>query len=176
MFSFSFDHILNLEDENLLSKGVYIWVLHADKIPPHVGVSINGKYFSLKVSGKDLDVHFSGVLKIIRKKNIPCLIIPLNTLLDFDRVRYYFELLNCAETGKNTCLTPWVHLIGAPENIGQLSDLLKYLKNKDEFTSVFGLNLTNDYGGIPSYGKKEIDDRLSKLEYAKRSKNIPSIR
>jgi len=42
MSDFGFKRIWSIEDENELQKGFFLWILHADKVPPHVGCSIDG--------------------------------------------------------------------------------------------------------------------------------------
>ncbi|NBR15845.1 MAG: hypothetical protein EBU01_14895, partial [Crocinitomicaceae bacterium] len=55
MFDFEFKNIQFVN--HLETKtGVYLWILHADKIPPHIGISIDGQYFSLKAKGKDENI------------------------------------------------------------------------------------------------------------------------
>ena len=53
-----------------LTNRLILWVLHADKIPPHIGLSKNDQFYSLKVSGKDEGLPVRNVLQIIEKKNI----------------------------------------------------------------------------------------------------------
>ena len=45
-------------EKNKLLKGVFIWVIHTNKIPPHIGISLNGKFYSLNVNGKDNGIYF----------------------------------------------------------------------------------------------------------------------
>ena len=53
MYSFQFDTINSLNNESALNTGCYLCIWHANKIPPHIGILIDGSYFSLKVKGKD---------------------------------------------------------------------------------------------------------------------------
>ena len=52
-YEFRFDNLSRLasiSEEN----DVLIWIFHIDKIPPHIGISSQGVFFSLKSNGKDL--------------------------------------------------------------------------------------------------------------------------
>ncbi|MFN5846790.1 MAG: hypothetical protein ACK46O_13885, partial [Flavobacteriia bacterium] len=75
MSDFGFKRIWSIEDENELQKGFFLWILHADKVPPHVGCSIDGNYYSLKVSGKDEGVNVAKVQTVIEKKGILTIVI-----------------------------------------------------------------------------------------------------
>src|ERR1043165_2533838 len=44
-----------LKEEDL-RKGLYIAVVHATRIPPHIGLIADGKYHSLSVKGQDINV------------------------------------------------------------------------------------------------------------------------
>ena len=59
MFDFSFNHLKCFEEY----KGgdtLSLWIFHVDKIPPHVGVSQNDLFYSLKILG-----HFYSTLFIL---------------------------------------------------------------------------------------------------------------
>ena len=59
MFDFEFDHIIKDEVDLAPEQGLFLWVFHADKIPPHIGISLDGCFFSLKSSGVDIDLELS---------------------------------------------------------------------------------------------------------------------
>ena len=59
-----------------------LWVLHADKIPPHIGVSVNGLFYSLKANGKDEGVAIEGLLDIVNRRKISTLCFELNSTFD----------------------------------------------------------------------------------------------
>ena len=68
MSSFEFENVLDLNSESALKEGFFLWIWHADKIPPHIGCSINGVYFSLKVNGKDDKKESNNALLVIQQK------------------------------------------------------------------------------------------------------------
>lgn len=167
MSSFNFDTILPFDSPEFLQNGFFLWVWYADKIPPHIGCSINGNYFSLKVNGKDENIETSKVLAVIQRKKIPTVILKVESNCSVDSVRTNYLKYKNAESGKNTCLTPITQLLNCSDVAFQLSDLLVYLKNNNQIESVFGLNLANDYKGIPTYTLNDIENRLRKIENAK---------
>lgn len=175
MSSFSFGRIQNIDETGCLQSGFFLWIWYADKIPPHIGCSSDGKYFSLKVNGKDENSEVSVVFSIIQRKKIPAVLVKIKSNSSYETVKNTYSKFQKAETGKNTCLTPLTDLLNCSTSVFQLSNLLLYLKNNNQIDSVFGLNLTNDYKGIPAYTLDDIENRLRKLEDAKVQKHIPSV-
>ncbi len=165
MSEFKFAEITPFSDQALLKDGFYLWIWYADKIPPHIGCSVNGCYYSLKVNGKDDALQIENVLKIIEKKKTLTLFVSLENSFDDLMVRAVFNQYKHAQSGISTCLTPIVRLLGLQDQlISQLSELLKYLESENILGKVFGLNLTEGYQGIPAYGTEDIQNRLRNLE------------
>lgn len=175
MSSFDFGTIQTFDSPESLKSGTFLWIWYADKIPPHIGLSSSGKYFSLKVNGKDENIEVLKVLSIIQRKKIVTVFVRIKNEYQIDKVKSTYSKFHKAETGKNTCLSPITQLLDCSEEVFQLSDLLIYLSNNKEIESVFGLNLDSDYKGIPPYTKEDIENRLRKLEDVKSQKNIPSV-
>jgi hypothetical protein len=175
MYSFEFEEILPFHDPQMLHQGFYLWVWYADKIPPHIGCSIDGRYFSLKVNGKDELLKVEKVLAIVERKKIASLIIRVDTDLFLGSVSKKFNQFTKASNGKSTCLTPIAQILACDSDVEQLSQLLKYLKDQRKLNKVFGLNLVKGYKGIPFYSRQDIDDRLRKLENAQSKTNTSSV-
>lgn len=61
----------------LLKRDIYLVLMHANRVPPHIFVCVNGKLFSLSVKGhllnEDLDIY----LRTIRKYKIETLFVKL---------------------------------------------------------------------------------------------------
>ena len=51
-------------------KDTWLVLLHARRIPPHVGLMIHGNYNSLTVKGHELNISFEAVYKTVQQKNI----------------------------------------------------------------------------------------------------------
>jgi hypothetical protein len=163
--------------ENQLKIGLYIWVLHANKIPPHIGLSINGNFFSLKVSSKDVAVSYEKVFDLISKKNIQTIFIEIK---DFnpemeDKIVQIFNEFDCINSYYTSCLIPIVKALIIEKNpqIERLSQLLENLKEKNQIKSFFQLNLETDFEGIPKYTKQDIQKRIEELKDVKRRKYLP---
>ena len=167
MYSFQFDTISSLNNESSLNKGCFLCVWHANKIPPHIGLLMDGAYFSLKVKGKDTAVPINEILKLIYRKEICTLFIEVKAKITKNQIIDTFSQFSNAEAYKYSCLTPIAEVFELNQNVNMLADLLNSFKNKDQIGEIFGLNLIPDFKGIPKYGKEEIEARLKAL-----SKNL----
>lgn len=172
MYSFEFQTIDSFEETTRFEKGFYLWIWHANKIPPHIGCSINGKYFSLKVKGKDNGIDSFKAFQLIQKKSIPALFIELNQSIIPSYLQEVYDRYQHAEPNIATCLTPISQLFNCLSEVRQLSELLKYLQDRNKIEKVFGVNLDNDYRGILNYNQEDITNRLQKLKDVKREKHI----
>lgn len=158
MFSYTFRHI-DQSSEIDFSRNV-IWVLHADKAPPHIGFSSENTFFSLKVSGKDEGLNTDNVLELIQRKKIPTLLIQLTEIRSSEDVKSEYDLFERAVFGSITCLNPIRNLLNQPEAT-QLSDLLSRIETTIQI--VAGLNLPNEYKTLPSYSTNEIHSYIKQL-------------
>ena len=164
MYSFQFDTINALNNESTLNKGCYLCIWHANKIPPHIGILIDGFYFSLKVKGKDTSIPVNEIVKIINRKGICTLFIEVQSEVVKSHIVDVFSKYSNAEAYKFSCLTPIAEVFDTNQNVHMLADLLNSFKEKNQIGKVFGLNLISDFGGIPLYGKEEIEARLKALK------------
>jgi hypothetical protein len=148
--------------QSLIFQSTCLWVWHADKIPPHVGISAEGNYFSLKVKGKDADVSVKTILDLIDRKKIPTLCYVLSD--DPPNLAEVFQAYTQARAGEITCLYPIREALRIPE-AGQLSDVLKVLEGEGRIHRALGLYLPENYRGLPHYGLREIHERLERLSH-----------
>ena len=171
MFDFIFDSIQFQEKIEQL-HGVHLWILHAAKIPPHIGISVDEHYFSLKAKGKDESVSIQSMLQVIDKKKISTVLIQLKSNLTFDQVRIEYSKFERAFGLETSCLVPIKNCLNAPKNIQKLSELLHFLQDENQLLSVFGLHLINEYKGIKSYTIDEIQQRIEKLNDVEGKNNL----
>lgn len=146
----------------VIIEALCLWIWHADKVPPHVGLSFQGKYYSLKVKGKDWQVPVYRVVEAIDKKNIPSLCLVISHAAHDPSI--LFEGYQRAEAGKITCLYPIREYFELPE-VSQLSELLAHLTEVKKIQRIFGFHLPENYSGIPSYGLQHIHARLEQLTH-----------
>lgn len=154
------------------SHTLNLWIWHADKMPPHIGCSAYGMYFSLKVNGKDNNIKHEKVAALIDSKKIPFLLIETNIALKENDLFDVFSKYQNAGFNNSTCLSPVLEVIGFPDAVNQLKDLIEFLERTDRIKHIFGIHLDEDFKGISDYGPEEIRERICKLRNAKRKENI----
>jgi hypothetical protein len=170
MSGFVFPHIRFEEPEDLLS-GHWLWIWNADKIPPHVGLSHNERYFSLTWKDCELALPVSGRKQQADRAGIPLVLIKLGETINFRDPRKVFSAYTSAVKDKTTCLRPVVEALGLNESIPQLSELLKLLAKQDNLRDVFALHLNKDYTKIAAYSVSDITRRIGQLHEADRRKD-----
>lgn len=158
-----FESIKQFERSAFDVKLSYLWVLHADKIPPHVGISVEGNYFSLKYNGKDEGVSVESVIELIEKKPIKTLAIQLKKVIVSDELKNAFARFERTSPNEVTCLAPIEKALGKTK-FEKLELLLHDLELHNELEEIIGFNIDESYKGIPFYTEADIHKRLQFLE------------
>lgn len=166
---------LLVDSEKIFQNGFYLWVLKVDRIPPHLILSYNGKYYNLSVHGKFIGQSIESLLKIIAQKKIQTLIVSLKEFenLELNIVESYHPF-DKVEAPFITCLSPIKSLFnkyGYPISVATIHDLLPLLAEKDVITSSFGLNLelNNDNNSfeLPFYTINDVYQCIDELNSEK---------
>ncbi len=151
--------------EAVLMNNVYLVILYAARIPPHLLVSVNGKIFTLSVKGVTVDGELTALLTLIRRKNIETIFIRLQMPLLFTLEQLREEIRNCtlayprADIGIATCLTPikdFCHSIYDTEtkNVNLIFDLLPKLQERNAMRDCYEMNLRLSPSPTPSGSPK----------------------
>ena len=164
-YKVNLNEIVPFEEKEFNQNSVYLWVLHADKIPPHIGLSVEGKYFSLKSNGKDENLGLDGLFNVIDKKKIKTLLFELDSNLTRTDVEACFSTYDRTIVHEVTCLNPLKDLLGF-KDVRKLLDLLSELEQSGSIKSIVGLNIDDSFTGIVDYKVEDIHDRLAKLSNA----------
>lgn len=159
---------LEIKTSEIPISGVLLWIFHASKIPPHIGISSNGHYFSLKFNGKDKNLSVEHVLKVVRAKKIETVIIELNTPISIEQIENQFSKFDLAKPNEATCLTPITQFFDYKSTDVILSELLEKIQENKFIHQVFGLHLEAEFSGISNYSRTDIQQRLKKLHDSKR--------
>lgn len=139
-----------------------LWVINADSIPPHIGLSVNGQFFSLKYNGKDSGVPVERLVEIFRSKKIKVLLFKIGSVDDILLNRVFSEF-ECTVPGQITCLQPIKEILKLKADT--IHDLLQELSVRNEIEAVYQLNIDKDFKGIPEYTLDDIYHHLLKLEH-----------
>ena len=150
------------------SNELTIWVLHADKTPPHIGISEEDAFFSLKINGKDEALEVQSLVHIIHKKQIPTLAITLNMPIPLDQVKSIFQNFGTKIGTNETCLSPIIKLLTPELEDLIVIELLTELDKNEQIKSIYGYHLPNGYKGIPTYTRETIQQRIHAVQPSER--------
>lgn len=139
-------------NDTLLKNDVFLVLLYARRIPPHLLISVNGKIFSLNLSGPTVDGELPALLTLIRKKNIETVFIRLALPLLFTLEQLKEEIRACTlayprvDIGIATCLSPikdFCHSVYDTEtkNVNLIFDLLPKLQERNAMKDCYYMNL-----------------------------------
>lgn len=167
MSEFKFNATESLENTVPLHRGFFLCVLHADKIPPHVGCLVEGHFFSLKVNGKDDEIPVNQLFKALSLKKVPTLFIRVDCEMKRDRVKEVYANYSSIHVGQSTCLSPIVELFQCKESVHKLSEFLQYLDDQELIDTVFKVHLTDEFTAISAYSLEEIEQHLVYLSDVK---------
>jgi hypothetical protein len=164
--------ITNYISEINLEKGVFIFIHRASKIPPHIGMVINGKLFEISINGPEYNLSGSAMLQTAQKRGVEVVFIELITpnlytteenslrqltevgevinpkekeieLLITNLVKHYFKVSN-----EVSCLNPIKDFIQKTYQIDVskanfIFELLPILYSNKVVKTSFEVNLTN---------------------------------
>lgn len=155
-------------DEKELLKGVYIAIVHATRVPPHIGLIICGKYHSLTVKGQDINTPVEALIKNTVQRKIPSLFVKIKPHTTFSEayLKEHFitniQQFPRVDVGVATCLSPIklffseaynLHL----DNVNFLYELIPMLYKEQLITSTTALFVDDVEFTLPIYTQKEID-------------------
>lgn len=91
-------------------KGLYLVLLNAHRVPPHLGLVSNGLSYSLTFRGPE-EVSVESLLRVIHNRKIPSLFIALDDLkskrkIENQNIKETFFNYHHVEAGEVTCLFP----------------------------------------------------------------------
>ncbi|MFL5752058.1 MAG: hypothetical protein ACJ76F_01520 [Bacteroidia bacterium] len=158
-----------------LQKGLWIVLVNASRIPPHVGMIFNGKYNSLNVTGQETDINVLALVKRLELQKIKSVFIKLkqHPVFSLDYLHEHFKIqvekYEKVESGIATCFTPVRTFF--TENYALHEQELEYLYHlfpalyeQEVISEAFTLNMEKTWGGhfhIKAYSMQDIDDKLN---------------
>jgi hypothetical protein len=161
-------NVVSVETPIILQSNCYLVVLHADKIPPHIGFLMEGSFFSQKARGKDVGLDISRLLTVINNKKIPTLFYAIESPIYKHPKTIFDNLPNKIEVGK-TCLDPVCQVLTDEKRFAIVAELLTYLEENEAIGTCFGLHIPRDFETLPTYSRDDVERRIAKLTNDKRS-------
>ena len=164
---------IQLAKESELFRGTYILLLHANKIPPHIGLVVDGKYYSLTANETQSGVDVKVVWRTIQLKKIGSLFIMVDSIGSSSLLNEVFDQYDRAIAGKVSCLQPikqyfhQQHQIKI-DDVSFIFDLVERLEEYDLLTDTFHANLekelTSNSFTLIKYTLDEIYSRIQQLQ------------
>lgn len=168
-------------NEGLLLNDVYLVVLYATRIPPHLAISVNGKLFTLTVKGATINGELKALLKLIRQRNIDSIFIKLSVPAIFtltqlhDEIKKYMLAYPRVDVGIATCLSPIKDFCSEIyeteiKNVNYVFDLLPKLYERGVITTCYHLNLDRYLVGnsfhLSKYNMNDIYEGIRSATYS----------
>ena len=145
--------------EEFAMNSPYLWIWNPSGIPPHMGLSIDGRYFSLKANGLDFDSELRDLVGVASRKRLAVLAVELNLELNIDDFKTEFSKFERTIAHEITCLNPIKNILGFPE-VRKLSDLLMELDENKSIGKITSWNLTQSSLELAEYSTEDIHKHL----------------
>lgn len=156
-----------------LVKHTWMVILHAKRVPPHIGMMIGGTYHSLTIKGHELDVSAEALLKTIHQRKINTLFLRLvshpvfSTGYQSDIFREHIKQFSVVKQNETTCLDPVKLFLEefyalAKQTDELMFELVKRMAENNYIHSVSALNMDLASNGfvLPFYSKEVLNSRI----------------
>jgi hypothetical protein len=162
--------------DSTLTKGLFICLLHVKRVPPHIGVIIDGKYHSLTIKGIEPNVSISALLRTIQQQKIESAFLKISPHPVFSNDHMNSMFLETLKkypqirSNEATCLSPLkdffneFYAINTSKN-DMIFDLLKRMVANNFILQAYSLNLSleNNTLGIPVYSQEELNEKINAI-------------
>lgn len=156
-----------------LHKGLWIIILHASRIPPHIGMVIEGNYHSLSIKGAEINVSSETLLKSIHQRKIPAIAYRLikHPVFSTEYLNECFihQLLQSPTIteGKTSCFSPVKDFLQEfftlnPDKVEFVYHLIPWLKANNQIAEIISFNLPSSENEfqLPKYSKDELEEGI----------------
>jgi len=146
--------ILNLQPlkEEQLYEGVYLLILNARLVPPHLLLTVAGKVYGISTKGPSFDKDVNIYLNHIKKRNIESVFVKLKLPSIYtdkqmlDSVREVVKAYPRVDIGAATCLSPIKDFMNfnyqtEVHDVHLIFDLLPKLQEQDIIEGYYQMNL-----------------------------------
>jgi hypothetical protein len=157
-----------------LRKGLFIAVIHATRIPPHIGMIADKHYHSLSIKGQDINVPLEVLLKNSRLRKIPSLFIKIKPHSTFSDIYLREHLITNiqqfqrVDIGIATCLSPIKLFFEEVYNVSlkdvdYLYQLLPLLASEGLIETSYSLFVDQENYKLPVYTHTEINAGITQV-------------
>ncbi len=160
--------------ENDLMKGLYIVVVHATRIPPHIGLIADEKFHSLSIKGQDINSSIVALIKNSTQRKIPSLFIKIRPHSSFSEtyLKEHFitniQQFPKVDIGVATCLSPLKLFFNevynvAMNDINYLFELIPRLYSDGLIENISSLFVDEKKYQLPVYTEIEINAGITQV-------------
>src|ERR1035437_2846562 len=163
-----------------LLKGLYIVVIHATRIPPHIGIISNNFYHSLTIKGHEINVPVEVLIRNTTQRKIPSLFIKIkkHPIFSYDYLNEHFisnvKQFPIVDVGVATCLSPvklfFEEAFTLPmNNVNYLYELLPIIEKKKLIENISSLFVDEKNYQLPVYTLAEINKGIEQAKNDQKS-------
>ena len=150
-----------------LDRGTFLCLFGTDKTPPHLGLVVDGKYYSTSAKGSRVGENAELILRRVKQSAIPTLFIQLDIVVDKHKLAAAFE--NYPKLKENqTCLIPikdYINSVGEDVTAADfVFELIPILHNLKLISDSFSLYMSGSSFILKVYSKEDILNRIVKLQ------------
>jgi hypothetical protein len=167
-YKFTIDNPFSIDN---LSKGLYIAVLHATRVPPHIGLIVGGKYHSLSIKGQDINTSVAALIKNTNQRKIPTLFIKIKSHNTFSEPYLNEHFITNIQQFKRvdidvaTCLSPIKLFFEEIYNIQMndihfLFELIPKLYSEELIENTSSLFVDETKYELPVYNNSQINEGI----------------
>ena len=150
-----------------LNRGTFLCLFGTDKIPPHLGLVVEGKYYSTSAKGSRVGENAELILRRVKQSTIPTLFIKLDIPVDTENLASAFENYPRLKESQ-TCLLPvkdYINSIGEDVTAANfVFELIPILHNLKLISDSFSLYMSGSSFELKVYSKEDIVNRIVKLQ------------
>ena len=150
-----------------LNRGTFLCLFGTDKIPPHLGLVVEGKYYSTSAKGSRVGENAELILRRVKQSTSPTLFIKLDIVEDMHKLEKAFEKYPKLKENQ-TCLLPikdYINSIGEDVTSANfVFELIPILHNLKLISDSFSLYMQDSSFKLKVYSKEDIVNRIVKLQ------------
>lgn len=160
--------------DEALFKGVHIAIIHATRIPPHIGIIADNHYHSLTIKGQEINQSVTALIKNTRIRKIPSLFLKVKPHSTFSNeyLKEHFitnvQQFPIVNIGIATCLSPvklfFEEVYNVPLNdVNFIYELIPRLIEQGLIESAGGLFIDEENYQLPVYSAEEVNGCIEQV-------------
>ena len=151
--------ITSFVKENLFN-GTHFVMMHLESIPPHLGLIIDGDFYSISTRKKAISIPLSKVLKRIKRSKISTIYVQIENIGNKKFLSQSLENMPLVSVEGTNCIDPIIqfaehngYYIENQKHIGDFLEKMNVINTMSSFADEY---VTNGFYQIPSYSDNEI--------------------